>query len=94
MELNNVNIDYIWTFNYNIWNLVHRIIITGGSGFIGRHLAKRLLSDKGNDIVLLSNTPNLQEKFLAQRRLLQDMPITFHTADIRDRESITSNKSN
>lgn len=67
---------------------MHRIIITGGSGFIGRHLAKRLLSDKGNAIVLLSNTPNLQEKFLAQRRLLQDMPITFHTADIRDRESM------
>jgi UDP-glucose 4-epimerase len=67
---------------------VHRIIITGGSGFIGRHLVKRLLSCKGNTVVLISNTTNLHDRYLSERRLVQDKPLTFYTADIRVREPI------
>ena len=31
-----------------------RILITGGAGFIGSHLCKRLL-DEGNDVICLDN---------------------------------------
>ena len=31
-----------------------RILITGGAGFIGSHLSKRLL-DEGNDVICLDN---------------------------------------
>jgi len=65
-----------------------RIVITGASGFIGRHLVKTLLSNKKHNLVLLSNTTSLHDKYLSQGRVLQDMPLTFYTDDIRDRESI------
>ena len=67
---------------------MHRVIITGGNGFIGRHLVKKLLSHKERPVVVISNTSNLNDKYLAERKLLQDMPLTFYTADTRDRESI------
>lgn len=65
---------------------MHRIITTGSSGFIGRHLVKRLLSCKGNTVVLISNTTNLHDRYLSERRLLQDKPLTYYTADMRNRE--------
>lgn len=34
-----------------------RILITGGAGFIGSHLTKRLLAD-GNEVVVLDNFSN------------------------------------
>jgi UDP-glucose 4-epimerase len=68
---------------------VYRIIITGGSGFIGRHLVKKLLSSRENTVVIISNTTDLHDKYLVERRLLIDLPLTFYTADIRDRESIS-----
>lgn len=67
---------------------MHRVIITGGNGFIGRLLVKKLLSRKERPVVLISNTTNLHDMYLAERKLLQDMPLTFYTADIRDRGSI------
>jgi UDP-glucose 4-epimerase len=88
MKLVRRNIDYISTLRYRSLILVHRIIITGGSGFIGRHLVKRLLSSKGATVVLISSTTNLHDKYLSERKLLQDMPLTFYTAYVRDRESI------
>jgi len=68
---------------------VCRIIITGGSGFIGRHLVKKLLFNKDNSVVIISDTADLHDRYLAERRLLLDFPLTFYTADIRDRESIS-----
>jgi UDP-glucose 4-epimerase len=67
---------------------VNRAIITGGNGFIGKHLVKKLLSYKRHTVVI-SNTTNINNKYLADRKLLQNMPLTFYTADIRDREAIS-----
>ena len=60
-----------------------RVIITGGSGFIGRHLVKRLLTDKHCSVALIANTSNL-----AVMELQETTPLTFYAADIRDRDSI------
>jgi len=64
------------------------VIITGGNGFIGRHLVKRLAACKPITIVLISNTAGISTNFLNDTRLTEDMPLTFHTADIRDRKAI------
>jgi len=60
-----------------------RVIITGGSGFIGRHLAKRLLIDKQCSVALIANTSNL-----GGMEVQETTPLTFYATDIRDRESI------
>lgn len=60
-----------------------RVIITGGSGFIGRHLAKRLLTDKQCSVALIANTSNL-----GGMEVQETTPLTFYATDIRDRESI------
>ena len=36
-----------------------RILITGGAGFIGSHLSKRLL-DEGNEVICLDNFLQVQ----------------------------------
>jgi UDP-glucose 4-epimerase len=62
-----------------------RVIITGGTGFIGRHLVKRLIDTKQCSVALIANTQNL-----ADRELQEATPLTFQVADIRDREAILS----
>ena len=67
-----------------------RVIITGGNGFIGRHLVKRLATCKPITVVLISNTSSISTNFLNDIKLPEDMPLTFYTADIRDREAISN----
>jgi len=66
------------------------VIITGGNGFIGRHLVKRLAACKPITVVLISNTAGISTNFLNDTKLPEDMPLTFHTADIRDRKAIAN----
>jgi UDP-glucose 4-epimerase len=68
---------------------VNRVIITGANGFIGKHLVKKLLSCKLHSLALISNTPNISDKYLSDKKFLKDMPIRFYTADIRDRKAIS-----
>jgi UDP-glucose 4-epimerase len=68
---------------------VNRVIITGGNGFIGKHLVKKLLSFKLHSLALISNTPNISGEYLSDRKLLKDMPLGFYTADVRDRKAIS-----
>ncbi len=32
-----------------------RILVTGGAGFLGSHLARRLIAEKGNDVLCVDN---------------------------------------
>jgi UDP-glucose 4-epimerase len=73
---------YEWS---TIYGILERVIITGGNGFIGRHLLKRLLTNKECSIVLVANTPNLVD-----RQLQETTPLTFYAADIRDSDAISN----
>ncbi len=84
------NIEYIYESLNFIFEILKRVIITGGNGFIGRHLVKRLAACKPITVVLISNTAGMSTNFLNDTRLPEDMPLTFHTADIRDRKAISN----
>jgi len=68
---------------------MNRVIVTGGNGFIGRNLVKKLLNCKLDSLVLISNSPNIRDKYFADRKSLKDMPLRFYTADIRDKKTIS-----
>ena len=68
---------------------MNRVIITGGNGFIGRHLVKKLLSSRPYSVALISNTSSMNNRFLADRNLLKDVRSTHYNADIRDGKTIS-----
>ncbi len=66
-----------------------RILITGGAGFIGSHLAENFLS-KGNQVAILDNFAS------GKRRNLEglEQSLTIHEGDIRNSELVDSLVSN
>lgn len=68
---------------------MNRIIITGGNGFIGSHLVKKLLSEIGRSIILISNTQNANDIKLKEKKSQENLQLTFYNVDIRDSKSIS-----
>jgi UDP-glucose 4-epimerase len=68
---------------------VNRVIITGGNGFIGKHLVKKLLSCNLHSLALISRTSNISDKYFSDMKITKDVPIRFYTADIKHRETIS-----
>jgi UDP-glucose 4-epimerase len=64
-----------------------RIIITGGTGFIGTHLVKKMLSNKPSSIALMANTSKLHNSQFIDRELDRDL-LKLYTVDIRDKKTI------
>ncbi|CAN5640930.1 NAD-dependent epimerase/dehydratase family protein [soil metagenome] len=64
-----------------------KTIITGATGFIGRQLIKRLLTNGENSLVLLSNTSNFTDKILSENKLASEH-IESYNVDIRKRKEI------
>ncbi len=66
------------------------ILVTGGAGFIGCHVAKRLI-ELGHDVVIVDNfnpyyDPSLKEARIAT--LLKDLPFTLYRNDIQDEHAM------
>jgi UDP-glucose 4-epimerase len=68
---------------------LERIIITGGSGFIGRHLVEKILSKKLSSIALIANTSNFHKNQFENKKLFQDTRPKLYIADIRDTKAIS-----
>jgi len=68
---------------------MNRIIVTGGTGFIGKHLVRRLISQKPSSIVIIANKYNTNFNNFPDRKNLDDVALSFYTADIRDKEAMS-----
>ncbi len=67
-----------------------RIIVTGAAGFIGFHLAKRLL-ERGDTVIGVDNVNDYYDVKLKEDRLAQLAPhpaFTFHRIDLADTAAI------
>jgi nucleoside-diphosphate-sugar epimerase len=63
-----------------------KVLITGGAGFIGYHLAKQLAEEK-NEVVIMDNfARGKEDKYLA--KLLDMSNVTLLTADITDPKQV------
>ncbi|PIR97609.1 MAG: protein CapI [Candidatus Doudnabacteria bacterium CG10_big_fil_rev_8_21_14_0_10_41_10] len=63
-----------------------KILVTGGAGFIGSHVAKKLL-EKGDEVVIVDNLNDYYSVKLKQSRLdnlLERLKFTFYQVDIAD----------
>ena len=68
----------------------YKTLITGGAGFIGFHLSKRLL-DEGHTVIGIDNLNNYYDPKLKEDRLailLKYPNFTFHKIDISDRPAM------
>jgi len=66
-----------------------RIFISGGAGFIGSHLLRRLLTDKGVEkVVVFDNFTSRQESYIAE--LINDRRLEVVRADLKDLNAVES----
>lgn len=70
------------------FQILNRIIITGGTGFIGGNLVKKILSNKLYSIALIANTSNFHNSQFLDKELDRDF-VTFYTVDIRDEGAVS-----
>jgi len=62
-----------------------KIVVTGGTGSIGRGIVKRVLSDNAKNVVVFSNDEHSQYKM---EREFHDKRLTFIIGDIRDEDRV------
>jgi UDP-glucose 4-epimerase len=65
-----------------------RVIITGGTGFIGRHLVNKILSNKLSSIALIADRSNPRNSQFKDAEVDGDL-LTIYSVDIRDKKAIS-----
>jgi UDP-glucose 4-epimerase len=68
---------------------MEKIIITGGTGFIGKHLVNKLLSYEKCSIALVSNTRNFDPRQFSQASSQEKAQLRYYTADIRNVDDLS-----
>lgn len=66
------------------------ILVTGGAGFIGSHVSKRLI-ELGHEVIIVDNFNPYYDLSLKEARiamLLKDLPHTLYRNDIRDENAM------
>ena len=63
------------------------VLVTGGAGYIGSHTCVELLG-RGDDVVVVDDLSNSSEASLDRVREITGRDLTFHRADICDREAM------
>jgi len=66
-----------------------RIIITGGTGFIGRNLIRSLSTYGDCSVAVISNGPNSKDSFVGDTENAGTVALTSYNADIRNIKSIS-----
>lgn len=64
-----------------------RILITGGAGFIGSHIAVELL-EKDFDVIVYDNLSNSSKESLKRVEKITGKKLTFYKADVLDKEKM------
>jgi UDP-glucose 4-epimerase len=67
----------------------HKVLVTGGAGFIGHHLVKRLLSQRNYKIIVIDNLSNGNKNFLdGSNNGSLFNKFLFYKEDIRNKKNI------
>src|SRR5919112_2399206 len=69
-------------------SFAHKVLVTGGAGFIGHHLVKRLLSQRNYKIIVIDNSSNGNKNFLDSSG--SSDKISIYKDDIRNRDVISN----
>jgi UDP-glucose 4-epimerase len=64
------------------------VMVTGGAGFIGVQLLKKLLSNKLNKIIVIDNLSNMNKRFNDILNSESNNKFSFYKADIRNKQEI------
>jgi len=64
-----------------------RVLLTGGAGYIGSHIAIELVA-AGHTPIIVDNLVNSSQEVLIRLRELTGDPIEFHDFDLRDEEAM------
>jgi UDP-glucose 4-epimerase len=67
---------------------MHNVLVTGGAGFIGRQVVKRL-SEKGYRVIVIDNLSNKKCICNYNNNILLNNKISFYKEDIRNKASIS-----
>lgn len=69
---------------------MNKVIVTGGTGFIGSQLVKTILADKFSSVTIIANKSISPANKIKNQKEEQDSRLKLFVADIRDHDKILS----